>query len=395
METSFIEKFKGLSNDKKLMIYASAAIIPIIAWSIMSGSGKSSEIAKPNVALTESVTTNGLTPEGVAASNESLRNQLVNQQRELDELKSKQGMPNGENPISNLENSAMSNRVAQLEEQIRILGSTGASKGLSGNLPDPNSPINAKPDKPTQTANLEAPEVAQEQKLRIIKSSKPVEASGVGSANKPVAAYLPAGSNFEAVLINGMDAGTGVSAAQKPTPALLRIKTDAILPNLFKQDVRECFILVAAVGNMNSERAEMRTTNISCIAENGKAFEGNIEGYIVGEDGKVGARGRAVSKVGGLLGKSLLAGLLSGVGAAMAPSQMPSLSLNSASGGQAGYQYPNPDYVLGSGVGKGVQTAGQQLSQYYIKLAENMFPVIEIDAGRKVTVILLKGLEVK
>lgn len=396
MSIALVDKFKSLSNDKKLWLIAGSVVVPLIVWSVASGNGKAVDTLKPNVDLTQSSTTNGLPPENVAAANEALQTKITNQQRELDEVKHKQDLPVADNPTSSIEKLAMNNRIAQLEEQIKVMNSGGASnpKGIVKNIPDLNSPININSEKVTPQSSLEPIEQPADQKLRIIKSAKPTEASLQNGPTK-VTAYLPAGSNFEAILMNGMDAGTGLTGSQKPTPALLRVKTDAILPNLFKQDIRECFILVAAVGNMNSERAEMRTDTISCIAENGKTFEGKAEGYIVGEDGKVGARGRLVSKQGALLAKSLIAGFLSGIGGAMSPTQMPSLSLNSASGGSAGYQYPAPDYVLGSGVGKGVQTAGQQLSQFYIKLAQELFPIVEIDAGRKVTVILLKGLEIK
>ena len=35
-----------------------------------------------------------------------------------------------------------------------------------------------------------------------------------------------------------------------------------------------------------------------------------------------------------------------------------------------------------------------RLAQYYIKLAENTFPVIEIDAGREVDIVLTKGTKI-
>jgi conjugal transfer pilus assembly protein TraB len=207
------------------------------------------------------------------------------------------------------------------------------------------------------------------------------------------AAYVPSGSNFEAVLLNGMDASTSIGANRSPTPALLRVKTDAILPNLFSFNVRECFILVGGFGNMSSERVEMRTETMSCIAESGEVYEGKIEGYLVGEDGKAGARGRVVSKQGALLAKSFMAGFVGGLGGAFAPQPVQSLSLSGGSTQQ--YQLPNPDQVLGSGLATGLNRSSQALANFYIKLAEQMFPVVELDAGRKMTIILLKGVELK
>lgn len=35
------------------------------------------------------------------------------------------------------------------------------------------------------------------------------------------------------------------------------------------------------------------------------------------------------------------------------------------------------------------------VSQFYLELAKEMTPVVEIDAGRKLTVVLIKGVELK
>ena len=47
-----------------------------------------------------------------------------------------------------------------------------------------------------------------------------------------------------------------------------------------------------------------------------------------------------------------------------------------------------------AGVGSGVGKALDRLASYYIKLAENTFPVIEIDAGREVDVVITKGVRI-
>ena len=47
------------------------------------------------------------------------------------------------------------------------------------------------------------------------------------------------------------------------------------------------------------------------------------------------------------------------------------------------------------GLGTGVGRALDRLAQYYIKLAENTFPVIEVDAGREIDVVITKGVRMK
>jgi conjugal transfer pilus assembly protein TraB len=43
----------------------------------------------------------------------------------------------------------------------------------------------------------------------------------------------------------------------------------------------------------------------------------------------------------------------------------------------------------------GVGNALDQLSRYYMDMAQNMFPVVEIDAGRQVDFIVISGVALK
>lgn len=203
--------------------------------------------------------------------------------------------------------------------------------------------------------------------------------------------FLPAGSNFEVSLLNGMDAPTSGVAQKNPVPAIMRVRTDAILPNRYKYDVKECFVVVSGYGELASERANMQTTALSCVKNNGAVIEARIEGYVVGEDGKVGMRGRVVTKQGALLAKSFAAGFLSGIANVMSPLAVP--QLNTMPGSTVQYQNPNLSALGTAGVAQGVTQSGQMLAQFYLQMAKEMFPVVEIDAGRKATIMLLKGVE--
>jgi conjugal transfer pilus assembly protein TraB len=207
--------------------------------------------------------------------------------------------------------------------------------------------------------------------------------------------FLPAGSIFSGTLITGLDVSCGKSSKQDPFPVLLRIKKEAILPNRYTADVRECFLIAAGWGDLGSERAYLRAERLSCIREDGKALETKIDMYAVGEDGKAGVRGRLVSKTGALLGKALLAGFMDGF--AKVFTQVPVATLNTGPGGMAGgstaMQYQNfltPNALQSAGL-QGAGSALQRLSNYYIDMAKNIFPVIEIDAGRAIDFVLIQG----
>lgn len=203
--------------------------------------------------------------------------------------------------------------------------------------------------------------------------------------------YLTPGSSFEGVLINGMDAPTSSVTEKNPVPALVRIKTDAILPNRNDLDVKECFAIISGFGVMATHRAQLRTETLSCVKEGGQVVEAKLDGYVVGEDGKVGLRGRLVSKQGSMLAKSLVAGFLGGFATNMVPSPVPQMNITPGASQQ--YQNPNLGAAAQAGISKGISDSTKMLSQFYLDMAKEMFPVVEIDAGRRVTIILVHGVE--
>lgn len=222
------------------------------------------------------------------------------------------------------------------------------------------------------------------------------DGTGATGSTAPVAAkkdetpkiFIPAGTMLTGVLITGLDAPTGREAASKPIPLLVRIKEDAVLPNEYSADYKECFIVASGTGDLSSERAYIRGETLSCVAENGGVIQAHLEMWGTGEDGKAGMRGTLVSKQGSAMAKAILAGFAGGIGQAFTPQQQTVIS----SGGSGFTTVP-----LGTAgrmaVGGGVSSAAQEIAQFYVKMADSEFPVIEVSAGRPVTFIVEKGAE--
>jgi conjugal transfer pilus assembly protein TraB len=199
--------------------------------------------------------------------------------------------------------------------------------------------------------------------------------------------YIPSGAFTRALLLGGLDAPTGGQAQRNPQPVLLRLMDNAVLPNQFRSKVKECFVVGAGYGDVSSERAYIRTESLSCITRDGTAIDVPVKGYVAGEDGKAGMRGRLVSKQGQILANALLAGVASGIGQAFTQS---STTMSISPLGTT--STVDPGKQLEAGLGTGVGKALDRLAQYYITLAEKVFPVIEIDAGRTVDVVLTQGI---
>ncbi len=199
--------------------------------------------------------------------------------------------------------------------------------------------------------------------------------------------YIPAGSFVRGVLLGGVDAPASNQAQSNPHPVLIRVKDLARLPNRFRSDVRECFVVGAAYGDISSERAYIRTETLSCVRKDGQVIEAKVSGYVSGEDGKTGMRGRLVTKQGQLIARALLAGTLSGVGKGIAE------SYKTTSVSPLGTTTTtDPNRVIESGIATGASNAFDRLAKYYIDMAEKTFPIIEIDANREVEIVFTRGI---
>ncbi|HRH79579.1 MAG TPA: TraB/VirB10 family protein [Thiobacillaceae bacterium] len=205
-------------------------------------------------------------------------------------------------------------------------------------------------------------------------------------AAKTPGTYLPSGSFVRAVLLAGLNAPTGGQAQSNPHPVLLRLVDHAQLPNRFRLKAKDCLIVGSGYGDLSSERAYIRTESLSCVSPRGESLDLPIKGYVAGEDGKAGVMGRLITKQGQVLANALIAGIGSGLGQAFQQSATTTSTspLGSTSTVKQGEEFK-------AGISSGVGKAMDRLAQYYISLAEKLYPVVEVDAGRLVDVVITKG----
>ena len=206
---------------------------------------------------------------------------------------------------------------------------------------------------------------------------------------------MPAGSFFRGILLNGVDAPVTMVAKKTPYPVLIKVKTEAWLPNEYRYDITGCYIVAAAWGDMSSERAYFRTERLSCIRKDGGVIETPLDASIVdGQDGKLGVFGRLVSKQGQIIGRTILAEMISGFGNALSPRQsIPVFEIGESENDEEDYYYTPPlKKALSYGFFSGVGESMKRVADFYLKMAEQTFPVIEIQAGTPVEVFLLRGL---
>jgi conjugal transfer pilus assembly protein TraB len=210
-------------------------------------------------------------------------------------------------------------------------------------------------------------------------------------AGQTVENYVPAGSFVRAILLGGIDAPTGGNAQDDPYPVLMQISDLASLPNAYKNDFKQCRVIGAGHGDISSERAIIRAEKMSCIDSKGRVIEARIKASIFDETGKAGVKGRLVSKQGQLIANSLMIGIGSGIGNAFSQS---SAQYTQNALGLAQESFVDAGDAAIAGLGKGISTTFDRLSKYYIDLAEQIFPVIEVDAGRMVDLVFTSGFSI-
>jgi len=202
--------------------------------------------------------------------------------------------------------------------------------------------------------------------------------------------YLPS-SFMEATLLSGLDAPAVGKGEAHPVPVLLRIKAPAVLPNKVKANLKGCFVIAEGLGNLATERADLRLVSVSCIDRKGNAvIDQKIKGFIVDSDGKIGLRGRVVSKMGSTLARAFIAGLFSGIGQ-IAGTQAYSYTVT----GAGTVSTIEAGKAAQAALGSGIQQSANELQKFYLELARQSIPVVEIQATRNVTVVISEGIELE
>jgi len=214
------------------------------------------------------------------------------------------------------------------------------------------------------------------------------KADGKKRERRTVDHYIPSGSFTPARMLAGIDAPTGGQAQQNPQPIVAQLINSTILPNKYKYEAKLCHVTGAGYGDISSERAYIRLEKLSCVLRDGTVIDMPVKGFIADETGRAGIRGRLVTKTGQVLANALIAGIASGIGSAFnATASTTSVSPLGAT------QTIDSNKIAQAGLGSGIQSAGDKLAGYYIKLADQLFPVIEIDPARVVDVVFTEGVD--
>ncbi|MCU0842957.1 MAG: TraB/VirB10 family protein [Thiobacillaceae bacterium] len=376
-----------------VLILVGLGLIGLVAFMRMGQSPQGADLPEKPVPLAVAPAGAGVDPKDAWRGQEGTRiDRLERSVSELNELMKRQ----------EAEKLAASRLPAQLPAHL-----SGFPPGLPSGIPALPPPPPLAPTRPASVVPLPPPTSVPGQpapvgvpaplpergiesgEMGMAPDARPPSAVDAGKekpAAKTPGTYLPAGSFVRAVLLAGLNAPTGGQAQSNPHPVLLRLVDHAQLPNQFRLKTKDCLIVGSGYGDLSSERAYIRTESLSCVSASGEALDLPIKGYVAGEDGKAGVMGRLITKQGQVLANALIAGIGSGLGQAF--QQSASTTSTSPLGSTSTVK---PGEELKAGISSGVGKAMDRLAQYYISLAEKLYPVVEVDAGRLVDVVITKG----
>jgi len=308
---------------------------------------------------------------------------------------------------------SMSKKLDEISQKLDEKGKT--SKQQAGKTGYPATPLNKAAPIPTKDNNSTQDNKSQETQGSRVQKAMPAQqqsspvinqqptfgriefkfdkpeakktSSGTVGGSEKDTIDLPIGIAV-GLTINGMDAPTFQWGQQDPQPLLTSIEDKMITAMNEEIDLKGCMVLSSTHGAVSAEKAMPRLVKMNCRDKNGNLYAGSVKGWILGDDGKVGITGRLVSRQGSVLAKTFWADVLS-LGGSYLRQSATATSLSPLGAIETTKQ--DGEQLLKSAGGQAIERTSGRISQFFIKIAEQIYPVVEVMPGRKVTVLFEGG----
>jgi conjugal transfer pilus assembly protein TraB len=265
---------------------------------------------------------------------------------------------------------------------------SGAKGADDDSLPPPPSGPSAPPAPPVEKivggiGDASAP---------IIPKDSAQASGGTDSKKKNRTIYLPPGF-MTARLLTGIDALASRDATSNPEPIIARVQAPAVLPNDVKANLAGCFVIGNATGSLAKERVEVQLVSLSCVDfDDHSVVDQSAKGFFVDADGKKGLSGQVITRAGATLARAFIAGTISGI----SQSVQDTFGENSVSA-LGSVRTLNTTDSAKQGIAGGLSKSSDKLTDFYLDLARQAGPIVEVGAGKDVTVVVQEGvtLEIK
>lgn len=413
IKVSAAPELKKKNVNQRWMLVAGAVILGTVAASQLMGGKK--EAPPPAEKLMEEsvidVTPKGLTKATWQAQTQGDIKRILEESKKKDEQIRllQEGFKKLEGKIEDAKNTTpIASKTKNTEESGPVTPPPPPPVPKSSNVFEQNAEKNSAFQEKVDNVNNAGKTKVVEQNNTVSNKSNgilaynyvPLENSDTGErmvkskktyVKNDFASYVSEGSLIEVALLTGIEASTSTAAQGTPQPVLMRIQNLATMPGYEKYDLVGCFVLGSAYGDASSERVYVRTTKLSCRDKDNKlVLVQNFEAQMLDNDATLGLRGKVLDRQGAKLAKAMLAGFAQGLGTALGTAQGTTTTSSTGvastlTGGEAMRQ---------AGF-TGAANAANTLAQFYLKEAQNLFPVIAVSSGRKASLVVLTGASLK
>ena len=260
---------------------------------------------------------------------------------------------------------------------------------MAGNLPAPPAPPVAPPAPPAPPVEKVVGAIGAATTPIVPKDA----ATGAADSKKKTRTiYLPPGF-MKARLLTGVDALASHDATSNPEPIIARVQAPAVLPNDVKANLSGCFVIGNATGSLAKERVEVQLVTLSCVdLDEHSVVDQSVKGFFVDTDGKKGLSGKVVTRAGAALARTFIAGTISGIAQTVENTfgETSTSALGTVKTLDAGD-------AAKSGIAGGLSKSSDKLTDFYLDLARQAGPIVEVGAAKDVVVVIQEGvtLEIK
>jgi conjugal transfer pilus assembly protein TraB len=209
---------------------------------------------------------------------------------------------------------------------------------------------------------------------------------GEGSAGRQKTVYLPAGATLKGRIINSFPAPIG---GERFPAVLIELDGYARLPNNYRLDLSRCLVIAKGEGSYVLERAKLETYKLSCILRNGKVIEVSPKGMVIsGEDGLEGVKGKFLNVNREQLLTYFGGTTISGFFSALQQGQITRQTT------PFGTTTDIKNDFLFALYGSLAQT-WNEFAKFYLEQAKNIVPVVVVQAGVPVYIVLVDGVSLE
>ncbi len=197
---------------------------------------------------------------------------------------------------------------------------------------------------------------------------------------------------------------TGVAAPVDgtPYPVMFKLLGPVSGPDGSALDLGEGRIVAAAQGSETDGRVVYRLTDLAFRNSDGRRSVVKIDGWVVGEDGIRGMRGKVIDKLGQVILATMAYSGAAATGDAVLRRYQNNFNTNNSFLGIAPGQRRNSAAVdlslngndLDLATASALTDGGIRVTQLLLDKYEKMVPVVEVNSGRDVVAVFSRGAEV-